>query len=463
MKTPAEDPGSFRDPGGRVFIDGERVLRAVYPSSSGDYRAFRDSRLLDRLIEKKWLLGSSEIEPSSNPAGAGANFLLEHPKLPFVSYPYEWPFSLHKRAALLQLDLLIEGLEQGITLSDATAYNVQFIGSEPRFIDHLSFRPYREGEIWAAHRQFCMQFLNPLALWSRFGVPPNNWFRGSLEGIAPEELAPLLRWRDMLSWTLLSHVVMQGVAQKSSQSGSAAGTGQSQSTLSRTAFKAMLVGLRSFVAASSLPPQRTLWDGYDVNNSYRSEEAAAKHEFVRKMVQAVRPKLLFDLGCNTGDYSATAITAGAQYVVGFDFDFGALERAVDRSSANKLPFLPLWLDATNPSPAQGWNQVERPGFAERTRGEAVLALAFIHHLAIAKNIPLDLAIDWIMATAPVGVIEFPPKADPMVQQLLARREDIFPNYDEEHFLAEVEKRGRLVASERLSPGGRLLVWYDRTL
>jgi ribosomal protein L11 methylase PrmA len=461
MTTPVADPGSFRDPAGRVFIDGERVLRAVYPLGSADYRAVRESHLLGRLIEKKWLLESSEIEPSSSAAGAGANFLLEHPRVPFVSYPYEWPFSLHKRAALLQLDLLLDALEEGFTLSDATAYNIQFIGSEPRFIDHLSLRPYLEGEIWAAHRQFCMQFLNPLVMWSRCGVAPNSWFRGSQEGIAPEDLAPLLRWRDRFSWTLFSHVVLQGAAQRKHQAGDLTTTARAAPKLSRNASKATLMGLRSFIAASDVPRHGTVWDRYDVDNSYGAKETEAKHAFVRKMVGAVRPKILFVLGCNTGEYSATSIAAGAQYVVGFDFDFGALERAVERSSKDKLPFLPLWLDATNPSPSQGWNQIERGGFAQRARGDAVLALAFIHHLAIAKNIPLGRAVDWIMSVAPAGIIEFPPKSDPMVQQLLSRRADIFPHYDEQHFLKEVRNHGHVVATETLSPGGRMLVWYDR--
>jgi ribosomal protein L11 methylase PrmA len=211
-----------------------------------------------------------------------------------------------------------------------------------------------------------------------------------------------------------------------------------------------------------VPTEKTVWDTYDKVNSYQAEEAAKKRRFVMRMVESCKPKLLYDLGCNTGDYSAAALEAGAEYVVGFDFDHGALEQAVKRSSDGNLPYLPLWLDATNPSPSQGWNEHERRGFANRARGDAVIALAFIHHLAIARNIPLDSVIEWIMNVAPVGIIEFPPKSDPMVQRLLSRREDIFPNYTEEQFIAEVGKRGRIVESEQLSPGGRVMVWYDRS-
>ena len=33
--------------------------------------------------------------------------VLRHERIPFVSYPYEWTFSMLKDAALLQLDLLL--------------------------------------------------------------------------------------------------------------------------------------------------------------------------------------------------------------------------------------------------------------------------------------------------------------------------------------------------------------------
>ena len=121
----------------------------------------------------------------------------------------------------------------------------------------------------------------------------------------------------------------------------------------------------------------------------------------------------------------------------------------------------LQISAT-PIIAQGWAQAERKGLSERASADAMIALAFIHHIAIGRNVPLEMAVDWMMGMAPAGVIEFPSKSDPMVQKLLAQREDIFPGYTEEAFLHFVEARGRLVARKRLSKGGRLLVWYDRS-
>ena len=92
----------------------------------------------------------------------------------------------------------------------------------------------------------------------------------------------------------------------------------------------------------------------------------------------------------------------------------------------------------------------------------MVALAFIHHIAIGKNVPLQMVVDWIIDMAPHGVIEFPPKSDPMVQCLLSQRDDIFTDYTEEGFRAAVKRRARIVSEKHLTPGGRLLVRYDRS-
>ena len=455
------DAGSFRDPGGRIYSSGDRILRAVMPSSAAAYEAVRDAGLFRQLADDGLLLASEELDPASWPQlSPPPSHVLEHPRIPFISYPYEWSFALHKRAALHHIDVHLAALENGFTLSDATAYNIQFRGTRPVFIDHLSLVPYRDGELWIGHRQFCMQFLNPLIFWAVLGVQPNHWFRGSLEGIAPEDLSPLLSWRDNLSWTVMTHVTAQAALQKRSlRKGTIAGK-DSGHKLPKTSLIGMLQGLRRYIQSLKLAGEATVWGDYADNTSYAGEEQSAKRRFVAQMVEATSPNLLFDIGCNTGDYSLAAFEAGAKCIVGFDFDHGALEGAYQRFEGRD-DFLPLWLDAANPSPSQGWAQAERKGMAERAGANALVALAFIHHIAIGRNIPLDMAVDWIMSLAPAGVIEFPPKTDPMVQKLLAQREDIFPDYHEEAFLHHVGQRGRVHRQERLSEGGRLLLWYER--
>ena len=209
------DPGSFRDPSGRVLMRDSRVLRAVFEHGRAAFEAADSAGVLRRAIDKGLLLDMQPVDPAVV-AGIVPTpvHVIEHPRLDFVSYPYEWTFSALKAAALHHLDFQLDLLEQGFTLSDATAYNVQFNGPRPVFIDHLSVIPYVEGSLWTGQRQFGMQFLNPLVLWAKRGIAPNAWFRGSLEGIAPEDLAPLLRTRDKLSFTVMAHIVAQARLQR---------------------------------------------------------------------------------------------------------------------------------------------------------------------------------------------------------------------------------------------------------
>jgi ribosomal protein L11 methylase PrmA len=171
---------------------------------------------------------------------------------------------------------------------------------------------------------------------------------------------------------------------------------------------------------------------------------------------------LIDLGCNTGDYSVAALEGGAEYIIGFDFDQTAVDIAFSRSKQDNLNFLPLWLDAANPSPNQGWRQSERRGFAERANADALIALAFEHHLAIGRNVPLVDVVNWLVSLAPVGIIEFVPKADSTVQKMLALREDIFPDYNEAAFEAAIQRKAKIVGKQVISESGRTLYRYDRT-
>jgi len=457
------DSASFRDRSGRVFHRGDRIYRTVTRPAREDFDFVRATGLIDELVAKGQLVAENRVDVGIlGDAAVDAVYLLEHPKLPFISYPYEWSFGTLKSAALLQLDIHLAALEHGVTLSDATAYNVQFRGATPVFIDGLSFRRYVEGEFWSAHRQFCDQFLNPLLLQSTLGVPHNAWYRGSLDGISTEDLNDLLPWHRKLSWCTFTNVVLQARLQS--------GTRRNDDTLRRAelrklplvGFKELLRGMRRCISRLEPRGHRTTdWQDYADDNSYRAEEGIAKQKFIAKFVRSVSPDMLWDMGCNTGDYSVVALEAGASSVVGFDFDHIAVESAFRRSKSDDLDFLPLVLDTVNPSPAQGWAQSERHGLQERNGADALLVLALIHHLAIGKNIPLGYVVDWLIGLAPQGVIEFVQKSDPMVQQLLRLREDIFDEYDQCAFEAHIRRRGQIVRSEQISAAGRRLYWYRR--
>jgi len=454
------DPGSFRDPSGHVHHEGGRIFRTVLPPGADDYEFVRGTGLHEHLQASGSLIGSAPVAELDASWAEGAHVVLEHPRLPFVSYPFEWSFPALKAAALLTLDVSLDALDHGVALSDASAYNIQFDGPRPVFIDYLSFRQYQEGEFWGAHRQFCEQFLNTLLLTAKTGVPYHPWMRGSLEGIPALELAPLLSLRAKASWRMLTQVVLQARFQKGSRAQSAVKVNRMK--LPREAYRANMSSLRRWIERLEPASGRySPWSGYAQDHSYASSEEQRKQQFVAEYAGSVRPDLMWDLGCNTGEYSVVALTAGAGRVVGFEGDHGALDTAYLRATRESLAFLPLYMDLANPSPDQGWAQHERHGLAGRADADGLLALAVIHHLAIGRNIPLAWVVDWLVGLAPTGVIEFVPKADPMVQRLLDLRKDIFADYSWETFIHAVEERAEVVRADTITDAGRKLVWYRR--
>ena len=462
MTRAIADFGSFRDPSGRVFHVGDKIFRTVTRVAAEDFEFVRASGLIERLTGDGRLIGSQVVPPDALGEYAdGATYVVEHTRLPFVSYPYEWSFAALRTAALHHLDIHLAALDVGVTLSDASAYNIQFQGARAVFIDLLSFRRYQNGEMWSGHRQFCEQFLNPLLLRAKPGIPHNAWYRGTQEGIGAADLRRLLPWHGKLSRNVLLHVVAQSAFQKSPI---ASGSKHILTTAKfpLASYRRMLSGLGDWIATLAPADQgKTTWQDYARSHSYGDDEVAAKKDFVARFFGATKPDMVWDLGCNIGDYATVALDSGATHVVGFDFDHGALELAFSRALAEDLNFLPLFNDGANPSPDQGWHQRERKGLASRADADAILALAWLHHIAIGRNIPIDDVIDWLMGLAPRGIIEFVPKQDPMVRELLALRDDIFSDYTEDYFFECVARRGRIVETKTVTRTGRKLVWYER--
>jgi len=453
--------GSHRDPAGSVYdIDG-RILRAIAPGCDAAFSAALRTGMLDRLADSGRVIAFEPVSVRPEEVGLKeADRVLEHPRVPFISYPYEWSFEALKAAALHHLDLHLEAMGGGLTLSDASAYNIQFLGTEPIFIDLLSFRPYQDGEIWAGYRQFCEQFLNPLFLCAKTGVMPNAWYRGALEGIRTAELRKLLPWPALLSRRALLHIVAHAALENAVIDATPVQSAVATATLPRESFLRMLRDLRVWIA--SLTPKRTRsrWADYRTSCSYSDDERTAKRNEVAEFAAALRPKMLWALGCNTGEYPEVALNAGAAYAVGWDDDGAAIDIAFRSARENGAKFTPLTCDLANPSPSQGWQQAERAGMGERANADAVMALAIIHHLVFSANVPLPKALAWITSLAPRGLIEFVPPDDVQVQSMLARRSAAHP-YDRDLFVTTLGEIATIERTKTLGASGRELFWYDR--
>ena len=456
--------GSFRDPKGHVYNVNGEIIRTITSYGIDDFEAVKATGLLDDLVNDKLLVAWEELDDHvSLQISDKYEKVLKHPKIAFISYPYEWSFSALKAAAILHLNIQIRALEKNVVLSDASAYNIQFQGPHPVFIDHLSFRPYKEGEFWLAHQQFCEHFLSPLLLLSYLGISYHAWYRGALEGLKLSDIAKILPFRAKFSPSVFTNVILPAWFEERNNVKSNSGVAKqiSKKRLPQSAYMNMLRSLHKHI--SSLEPyslSNSMWKDYEYNNTYEPVEATKKREFIIDFVKNNSAAVLWDVGCNTGEYSQVALKAGANKVIGFEYDLGALDISFNRAVENNLDFLPLYSDLANPSPSQGWMQNERQGFTERGNADAIIVLALIHHLCIGRNIPLPEIINWLIKQAPAGVIEFVPKTDPMIIELLQLREDIFYDYTKEVFEKSIASVANIVRTEVITDSGRYLVWYQ---
>ena len=453
------DPGSFRDPDTRVFRHDGAVFRCLTPRALADWRRLAETDfharfMQDRRVIPTRLVTDSEALPPLEGRWAA---VLEHERVPLVSYPYEWSFGMLKDAALLQLDVTRAALDEEMTLKDATPFNVQWLGAQPTFIDIGSFTPYASGEPWAGYRQFCESFLSPLLLQAYRGVPFHPWLRGSLEGITAAQCSALLSARDLLRRGVLAHVFLQAKAQARYEDA----PGNVKQELRAAGFGAALIKhnidrLRRIVERLRWDAGRSTWSEYEREHSYDDDDLRRKTGFVEQVLASRRWPLVWDVGCNTGNYSRMA-AKHAEYVLALDADHVVIERLYQSLKAGgPANVLPLLADLADPSPGLGWRGRERLPLSERGRPALILCLALIHHLVIGRNIPLDDFVAWLAQFGGEVVLEFVGPEDPMVERLLRNRRDQEFDYSSAAVGAAVERHFGAVTHETLASGTRTL-------
>jgi hypothetical protein len=447
---------SFRDPSGFLFSRGGVLYRQVNRKYEQEYTRLLESGLYEKLVKAGLLIPHVEVDQdlaASDSAGAVAHKIIQPERVPFISYPYEWSFSQLKDAALATLSIHRRALKAGMSLKDASAYNIQFVRGKPTLIDTLSFEIYKEGQPWVAYRQFCQHFLAPLALMALKDVRLNQLLRVYIDGVPLDLASELLPSKTRFNFGLLTNIHLHASAQKKY---SGAEVKSRAGTMSKQAMTGLIDSLDSAIRKLDWKPGGTEWGNYYDITNYSDAAFEHKKQLVAEWSVKIKPGLVWDLGANNGVFSRVAGEAGA-YVVSSDIDPTAVEQNYCQIKEEKTEnVLPLLLDLTNPSPSIGWANEERDSLGGRGPADMVLALALIHHLAISNNVPLPQVADFFAKTGKWLVIEFVPKADSQVQKLLVSREDIFPTYTREGFEAAFQRSFKICEAVNVRESERVL-------
>lgn len=423
------DAASFRDPSGFVFSQDGVLYRQVNSVYRDDYALLTASGLYEELVGAHLLVPHEEVslELAAEPS---AFKVLRPERVAFISYPYEWSFGQLKDAALTTLAIQRRALARGMTLKDASAYNVQLHQGRPTFIDTLSFERYEEGRPWNAYRQFCQHFLAPLALMSLTEARLGQLLRLYIDGVPLDLASRLLPWTTVMSMGLGLHVHAHAKAQKKHAGSAVKPAAPSKLRFSRRAFEGLVDSLEAAVQRLEAKNEGTEWaQYYAANNNYGERGLDEKRAALSRVLGELKPRTVWDLGANDGFFSRVAREHGAELIVSWDIDTTCVEANYGAMRArNEVGLVPLWLDLTNPSPGLGWANAERMSLADRGPADVVLALGLVHHLAISNNVPLGEVARYLAKLGKRLILEWVPKEDSQVQKLLATRQDIFPGY-----------------------------------
>jgi hypothetical protein len=426
-------PASFRDPSGFLFNRAGTLYRQVNQYYQADYDLLMRSGLYAGLVKTGLLVRHTEedVEPRQPLL---AYKVIQPERMQFISYPYEWSFSQFKDAALATLTIQKRALEFGMSLKDSSAYNIQFHHGKPVLIDTLSFEIYREGEPWVAYRQFCQHFLAPLALMALKDIRLGQLMRIYIDGVPLDLASQLLPGSTRFNFGLAVHIHQHAAAQKR-YAGREVKLEATHARFSKMALLGLVDSLEGLVRGLSWKPGGTEWAEYYNATNYSDAAFEHKRELVRKFIERVQPKSVWDMGANNGVFSRVAGDKGV-FTLSCDVDPAVVDQNYRVGKEKKEEnLLPLVVDLINPSPALGWSNEERQSLEQRGPADMVLALAVIHHLAISNNVPLPQLANYFARLGTWLVIEFVPKSDSQVQRLLVSRKDIFPNYNQETFEA----------------------------
>ena len=451
MNLDSKLTSSFRDPSGFLFYYENEIYRQVNTSYRVNYDYFLDSNLYTKLIDTELLIPHQEVDFFT---GQYDNkYKIIKPKLiPFISYPYEWSFNQLKDAAITTLRIQKIALDFGMSLKDASSYNIQFMGGKPIFIDTLSFEKYHIGKPWVAYKQFCQHFLAPLALMSKVDIRLNQLLKVFIDGIPLDLASSLLPIRSYFNFPLLTHIHLHSKSQLSFANSSI----QKNGKISKFAAFSIIDSLESTINKLKWKPHYSEWANYYEDTNYSSDSFEHKKQIVSGFLDIINPKKVWDLGANNGMFSRIASSKGTE-TIAFDIDPNAVEKNyLDGIKRHETKIIPLLLDLTNPTPAIGWQNDERMSFLQRGPTDTVLALALIHHLAITNNLPLDKIAEFFGKICSSLIIEFIPKSDSKVQKLLSTREDIFSDYTQENMEKSFSKYFIIRSSIRIKNSERII-------
>ncbi len=401
------------DTAGEPFVSGDRVLRGIYPGSAKTVRRVLHTCEKHNLFSHG-IVATRELAENPHPELA-YEIVLEHERIPFVSYPHEWSASMFKEAALLHIALYERLEEHGLTLKDWHPQNILFSATRPVFVDFTSIIPVEElpdqqhlrsgrpprwfGALWDSTSKSVYEMYR-LMFEPYFGLPLEMMHRGQHHRARPRIYETTLN----ASESVITRAEVFGDSLTPRLACELNERLLRFTLLERGPAKPRFFRrVRHHVASRRAALKGSAYSSYyeekgEAFAAEPGEDWTKKQQGVHTALTTCSPQSVLDLGSNTGWFSMLAAKLGSS-VVAVDLDEASIDRLFGEARRENLDILPLVANLASPLPPLYPREYEDEppvsligGAApvisspvERLRCEMVIALAIVHHLALGQG------------------------------------------------------------------------------
>jgi SAM-dependent methyltransferase len=427
---------SYRDTAARVVKKESGYYRYIFHEYKAEYDHIMQSGLYNELMQKGLLIEHQEIEIDTDDPKVYK--LLYPTQIPFQSYPFEWSYTQWRKAILSYLRINNIALKYGMILKDATPYNFYLIGGRAVMFDTSSFMFFKENDKWNAYRQFCEEFLSPVALMHYNGAEWSNLTIANLRGMPLSFVSKQLPIKSWFNLTTLLHIHLHSKYSGNNESKEIEHKKNKGFTLEK--IKSLQKMIVNTISTWNKSHQFTNhWSTYYENDIESQEYLKDKEVTIRKWIEIIKPKSVLDLGANTGRFSFIAAEY-AEKVISLEEDEKCVDEIEEKISIKNSNVFTLTGNVAEPSPTIGFLNSGTESIYKRGGADLVLGLALVHHLHLINRLSFEqISLIFADFSNKYLIVEFIPINDNKVQILIKGRSNNLIDYNENYFTLALSK------------------------
>ena len=450
---------SYRDTAARVVKKESGYYRYIFNEYKTEYDHLMQSGLYEELTQKDLLIEHQEIQIDTDDPKVYK--LLYPTQIPFQSYPFEWSYTQWRKAILSYLRINNIALKYGMILKDATPYNFYLIGGKAVMFDTSSFMFFNENDSWIAYRQFCEEFLSPVALIHYNGAEWSKLTMANLRGMPLSFVSKQLPIKSWFNLTTLLHIHLHSKYSGNNESKEIGNKKNKGFTLEK--IKSLQKMIFNTISTWNKSHQFiNHWSTYYENDIESQEYLKDKEATIRKWLEIIKPKSVTDLGANTGKFSFIAAEY-AERVISIEGDEKCVDEIEEQINVRKLDNIYTLLgNVAEPSPALGLLNMETNSIYIRANDDLVLGLALVHHLYISNRLNFNqITLIFEKFSSKYLIVEFIPINDKKVQLLMKNKVINLINYTEVQFINTLYCCYTIKESLRLKDSERRLFLLEK--